>query len=304
MRITLTFLFTAVVVLVVRLLCPGEPFYQGKPLTFWLGGDFPDNMEVGLDSGNQAEREQARVAVQAMGNTALPYMVQMIAEKPWAPEWPTRSSWSRQLLRKSGFEKKLEISRTRAYHRRRLAEAGFEVLRADAAPAVPALIRLLEDPSEDVRGTAATCLGHVGAGAREAVPALLAHLDDVKCTEYDKAVRRDFGIVPTEDERLINADLVAARVERALARIPHNPAMEVPSLIEFLRKPADGSVFYRTLLRLAKAREEAESAVPAIVPLLNHRDWRVRNAATNALTAIGGRRNETPSAAERSDHPE
>jgi hypothetical protein len=62
--------------------------------------------------------------------------------------------------------------------------------------------------------------------------------------------------VPTDEDRAINADLVADRVERALARIPHSPAMEVPFLIEMLRKPANDSVSYRTLLRLAKAREK------------------------------------------------
>ncbi len=227
------------------------------------------------------------MAIHAMGKTALPYMVHMVGGKPWAPESPTTWVWSRQLFRKSGLREKFEINRTRAYHRRRLAEAGFEVLGPEAAPAVPGLIRLLEDPDEEVRGIAATSLGYVGVGAQEAVPALMAHLCDVKCTEFDKAVRRNFRIVPTDDERAINADLVADQVERALARILHRPAMEGPSLTEILRKPANASVTYRTLLRLAKAREEAKGAVPAILPLLSHGDWRIRNAATNALTAIG-----------------
>ena len=50
-RIVLAVLSTAVVFVAARrLLRPREPFYQGKPLTFWLGGNFPDNVEVGLDS--------------------------------------------------------------------------------------------------------------------------------------------------------------------------------------------------------------------------------------------------------------
>src|SRR5437868_3119625 len=53
-----------------------------------------------------------------------------------------------------------------------------EALESGKAAAVPVLIRLLDSPRQEVRWNAASILGKIGAPAAEAVPALLAKLDD------------------------------------------------------------------------------------------------------------------------------
>src|SRR5262249_4645046 len=53
-------------------------------------------------------------------------------------------------------------------------------MRALAAPAVPALIRLLDDDDLHVRIRATYALGHVGPGARAAIPRLRRLLNDAQ----------------------------------------------------------------------------------------------------------------------------
>jgi HEAT repeat protein len=80
-------------------------------------------------------------------------------------------------------------------------------MHADALPATPTLTRLLNDSRPDVRCQAALALGAIGPGAQEAVPALAAMVSD-------------------SDE-----DAQCAAVE-ALGRIHSNAEVSVPALLE------------------------------------------------------------------------
>ena len=66
-RVALAFLCTAVVVVAARgQLRPREPVYQGKLLSFWLGGDFPGHAELELDSGTGVEPANAAVSYRTL----------------------------------------------------------------------------------------------------------------------------------------------------------------------------------------------------------------------------------------------
>jgi HEAT repeat protein len=68
---------------------------------------------------------------------------------------------------------------------RQLAYAGFEALRSNGVPAVPALTKLLHDPQTEIRSVAIGCLQAIGPAASNAVPDLLGCLND-----SDAEVRR------------------------------------------------------------------------------------------------------------------
>ena len=78
----------------------------------------------------------------------------------------------------------------RAHAARTLARFGPQ-----AADAVPALVRALDDPSPVVRGAAITALGRIGPKAKTAVPALTGIQDDQLRSMADAAVK---AIKPTE----------------------------------------------------------------------------------------------------------
>ena len=54
----------------------------------------------------------------------------------------------------------------------------LEELGLDAAPAVPRLIRLLDDPDKETRAAAADTLGFIGKDATTAIPKLIELLDE------------------------------------------------------------------------------------------------------------------------------
>jgi HEAT repeat protein len=64
------------------------------------------------------------------------------------------------------------------FQARYLAADALSKQGAQAQPAVPALIRLLNDPNQQVRGAAIRALGAIGPAASNAVPALEAKLSD------------------------------------------------------------------------------------------------------------------------------
>lgn len=93
-----------------------------------------------------------------------------------------------------------------------VANAGFQELRSDAAPAVPALMEFLKDTEPDIRSAAADYLGCIGAPASNAAPHLAKAL-----TDPDTEVRRS--------------------AVGALRDIPGSPEVLVPALIAYLDGP-------------------------------------------------------------------
>lgn len=131
---------------------------------------------------------------------------------------------------------------------------------AEAAPAVPALEKLLKDPAGDVRWNAARALGEIGPSAESAVPALVAVLRD-----EDAAVRE--------------------HAAEALGDIGPAAAAAVPALVERL---ADKNERVRrdAARSLGQIGPLAASAAPALRKLLTDVYPPARAAATTALTQV------------------
>jgi hypothetical protein len=130
-----------------------EPSYQGKRLTIWL--------DEGCENFDWAG-PNTEEAIRAMGKDAIPTLLRLVS---------TRDSAYRRMM----------ISLSRDYdsfpvhlrNRERLQEMGgfgFRVLGGEAKPAVPALIKLLDDRDRQVRMAAEYSLAVIGPSSRAAVP--------------------------------------------------------------------------------------------------------------------------------------
>jgi len=142
---------------------PGEkePEYQGKKLSEWvdkaLTADLPryGNPEV-------PEVAEARGAIQQIGTNALPYFVKWLHYE--RPRWREKISLAYEKL-PILFRSESVAERIRGYDtsmQRARAHCGFLLLGVDAAPAIPALLRLISNRGDL---TAIRCLGCIGPAA-------------------------------------------------------------------------------------------------------------------------------------------
>jgi len=180
-------------VALVYLTRPGEPVYEGKPVSYWVRG---------LASIQMTHNAASNEAFQHIGTNALPVLIKMLRTKDSKVKLWLRNLYDKQSLVHHHF--------TLAEEDRIPAVLGFSELGSRAKPAVPALIDLLADEeiSEDaaralaaigseaveplvsalmnrnqkIRLGAIAALGGVGSNARQAVPALFRCLGDEQST--------------------------------------------------------------------------------------------------------------------------
>jgi HEAT repeat protein len=134
---------------------------------------------------------------------------------------------------------------------------------AEAAPAIPRAIELLDDDDSEVRWNAARTLGKIGPAAREAVPALVAALKD------DDA-------------------LVREHAAEALGDIGPDAKNAVLPLMAVLKDP-DARVRRDAVRSLGQIGLADKSAISAIQPLLKDKDDKVRRAARTTLRQQTGK---------------
>jgi len=228
------------------LLGPGEPAYQGRPLTYWVR-----QQQQSWLLPHSPSRIEADHAIRSIGTNALPLLLKWTAAKD--------SLFQRKLVawaRKQSLIK-VRFHSDEEYHAQ--ADAGFASLGALAKPAVPALIKLLNHSDTMVRVTAEYDLMWIGPEAQDAVPALVRCLND-----------GDF--------------IVRFRATRCLRDIHMKPELAVPALVHSLGKP--GVPLRETIAALAQFGEDAKPAVPRLMNLLESKDPGTRLAASYALEVI------------------
>jgi HEAT repeat protein len=148
------------------------------------------------------------------------------------------------------------VRRMRSPWERQQVVAALRKLGTRARDAVPALVRLLDDPDPGLREAAASALGRCGVGVPETVPGLARALDD-------------------ED---LN---VRWAVDAALLEIGPDAADAVPALIRVLRDPARREWASWVLYNIGAP------AVPALVDTLWSPVPDVRRSAAFALRGMG-----------------
>ncbi|MGO8925638.1 MAG: HEAT repeat domain-containing protein [Limisphaerales bacterium] len=232
-----------------------EPVYQGKVLSSWLKQYGTNHWSAGR--GGELEK-QAETAIRQIGTNAIPPYLSIIT---------TRESPLKLKLLALVPKRWLDRFHLRSvYDYRFLGSYGLIALGAEAKPAVPVLIALLnirEDPG--VRLTAVLTLRSLDPVACDAVPALIKCLQDPDFTVRSDAI---FG----------------------LGELHQDPDRVIPILVEFLDKPQNPqqsvALRDRALGSLRQFGPQAKSAIPSLLRLLNDEHEILRWEATNALRVI------------------
>ncbi len=215
---------------------PREPVYEGKPLSLWLEN------HTASSSANPPYGSRGWLKVndvlRQIGTNGIPTLLRMIAAKD--PPKPVL--------------KLIEFARTRQrlipirYHyatqRNEEARYAFELLRTNAAGAVPGLIRIYQaGVSASSRSCAAQALGYIGHPAQAALPVLL----------------KDF----TNSDWRVRFDAVTA-----VSRIRGDPDVLIPAFTRALKDPR-WEVRANAASGLYLFYGRARSAVPDLLTALN-----------------------------------
>jgi len=238
-----------------------EPAYQGKALRSWLEQFGTNHWAPG--HGGNLDR-QAETALQHFGTNAVPIYLQMmttresplkvklltLGEKPWLDAFHFPSV--------AQYRKQLDLRKT-------LGAYGFIALGEKAKPCIPALIALNNDNDQRTRYLAIFALRCLAPIASEALPEMIACLNDPDFTIRSEAAMA-LGDVHQEPEKLVRI------------------------LMDFLEKYRADRInwfpSYDAIRSLAKFGTQAKSAVPLLVELLNDPQQGIREAATNSLREI------------------
>ena len=224
-----------------------EPVYQGKTLLYWLMQHAKTSEPPNQD---RAAREAAEVAIRHFGTNGLPTLLAWAGRKD-AP-------FKKKMLTLLSEEMRAKLQPLSASDFHAAASYGFGVLRSIAKPAVPGLIKLLNDTDPNIRSGAAFCLCRIGPEAEEAVPALVRSLDDPETQNNAFA---------------------------ALRSISTNPDVVMPVLMGYLSSTNMGQQGW-ALSRLPQFGADAKTAIPRVQEFLDDPQLYLRQAATNALKKI------------------
>ena len=228
-------------------LVDSEPAYQGKYLSAWL-----------LEYAESGEAEsQAEVAIRAIGTNGIPVLVKWMGCKD--------SKLKAKLI---SMVRKQSLVKIRCYTDKEchlIARVSFGVLGSNAAPAVPALINLLQNNNDvDIQGETVMAFGRIGPAAIDAMPAIIACLHGTN-------------------------HFAALFAPNTLALIHQQAEIVVPALIRHLEESRQRPMhLQRTIKAIGDFGGEATAAIPAVTAYLEDPDEKTRSFATNALKQING----------------
>jgi len=230
---------------IVLIVGPAEPSHQGKPLSFWLE-EIDDNQP-------ETRRDEARKAIRAIGTNAIP---QLIADfRLDEPKWKrVLMQW---MMKQSVIKVKYRTGDTRSS----AATWAFQALGATARPAIPELVRLLDQNP----GYVPAALAGIGV---DAVPALVNAL-----THTNRHVRANAG------GALANA-VSRGGIPRAV------PVAAIPLWLEQL-KDNDANLRYYAAWGLGTLREHPELCIPALMRSLDDPVASVQTASAKSLQDFG-----------------
>ena len=251
----------------------GDPVYEGKRLSQWLA-------ETNKWNKQRMLTKEAVEAVNAIGTNAIPYLLSEFERggPKWLEDFKQGKFVSRTL--KLRFQPK--------WVRWNKAISALAVLGPDAAPALPTLVRYLDDPE---RGLTAAYLINRTQEAR--LPYLLKALSSTNPTVirytidylYDRgnaaepAIPRLIQLMDHPDEHVR---------ARAIFVLRYFPSAAVSSVAALRRALSDSHTQVRrnAALALAGFSTVAKPAVPDLQKLLDDPDPSCALLASNALAKI------------------
>lgn len=250
-----------------------EPSHDGLSLSEWIAGPA------------EAERtpEEAAAALRLMGPRVIPALLDWLQ---------TRESRLRKRLRElAAWQSWFSIQPDSAWEKRAWAMAGFSLLGTNAAPAIPRLAALIDDPEI---GPAA--LGALRGIGLPSAPVLLGALTNHHAEARNGMVQILAGepfidlpqALPALLRALDDADYqVQLTAISALAQCGRQPRNVWPALA---RRALDTNFAGRAfaLRALADAQAPADIALPVFVAALGDGNAESRRAAIAGLTQLEG----------------
>lgn len=249
-----------------------SPRHGGKSVDYWTRS---------LTSTNESTQSNAVVALRALGTNALPALLARTAA-----EDSLLVSNAARLLRKQSV---LSIPVPSAANDYREARLGLEALGTNANAAIPALLKMLEDPRTANRASGLLCNLN-----NEVIPALI-----IATTNADVQVRRRSitdlgwrhvntpGVVDCLAKALVSDPDAMARAMAAsgLRGIPELPESAMEPLLKALDDPDERYVASSAAQTLGDCfGSRARAAVPRLVQLWQkHGIW---TGAAESLTKI------------------
>jgi len=177
---------------------------------------------------------------------------------------------------------------------------------------IPVLIDALGDQKPEVRVKVAESLTIIGADARDAVPALIEVISDddydVRVAVADALEEIALKLEPTLDDEIVETNLIKRLVNTVrlvskdwmvkreavnqLAELGEDAAEAVPDLIRVIEDRSDWHSRYNEILKgaataLGNIGPEAQPADPALIKMMENKDFDVRLEVVKALGKIG-----------------
>jgi hypothetical protein len=271
-RIALAMLFLGVAGLIAwQSLREREPVYQGKRLRLWLG-EYSECYDSDKSGGPETREAQnvAEAAVQQIGTNAIPTLLNMLRKKNSFLVSKLIPVWDRYFSRIPHLPASVRFPSWYQSHAVVLNQQGFmgfEILRANARQAVPALLNIYEQNiSPSSQFYVSRALTAIGPDAtRTAIPSFL------RCTASSNVIVRKFAVT-------------------ALSQVHDEPALVVPALAKSL---SDTNVNIRVMAASGlgvfgrEVRQAIPLAVPVLIKALRDPDVWVRVAAAGSLSDFG-----------------
>jgi len=257
------------------LLRTGEPRYQGRTLTSWL----KQYSSASLDETNQLA--EAQEAIRAIGpKKSLPILIRLLKAKDGPIDRWVLNSSERFKLESLHWQTELDCELE--------GVAGFEVLGSNAAPAVEALTRMLDD--KDRAFTAVRCLDDIGRPAESALR---------QCLTNSNSQVREWGVSAlagaTDDVEIYISRisgclkdpeaLVRLSTVRAIGGQDNAPELAVPILISALNDP-DAHVSAQAADSLGGFSTNSMGAISALTTQIKQGEQTRSSSAMKALAAI------------------
>jgi HEAT repeats len=259
-RLALAMLAVAIVGVAGWLLWPpGEPVYQGKRLSFWLRGydytlysqwAFPIPPYLSAESPAKANE-----AVRAAGTNAIPTLLKLLQTRDLSFSLRVRNWLLNSKYRNPAIKRGLMGPASDAWLRQHEGRAGMLALGANAAGAVPGLVKLCDRNSDpDFLFWAVEEFRQMGPAAKPAIPTL------IRLATFAGTNQSSIPSVFLDSQIRIQSCY-------ALAFLHAEPELTLPAMVRALQDP-DKRVQFAALLAIGAFRTEARPAVPALVELI------------------------------------
>jgi hypothetical protein len=294
----LTVGLAALVALLFFLTREREPYYQGKPLSYWVS-------QLGQVGSDRIHEEEGKEAVRQIGTNAIPHLLKwLVYEPPLSRPMAERvdsviehtPKWIRDRF-PDLFKEWLDGEY--AYLKPYSSVAAFAVLGTNAEAAIPDLEQLLKDRTK--MNTSTVAMYSLAAISTNALPEIAARLvaaspilqiSALEAVYFFPSVRTNAQPIVPLIVQCLNSPFIHVRRSAAytLGFIEEadlsRTAIVVPSLADCFRTTSDDTARATAARALGKHGVQAASAVPVLLQAVHDPNKNVREAVTNALMSI------------------